>query len=146
MPAPPLTEMLPALMRAASLWAMPTLRVQMYADSPYEVSFATRAILSNSSSSKRVAHTTGPKISSRMTDISGRTWLSTTGRTKKPLAGSACSPETISAPCCSPARMYPVTRSSCCADTTGPMKVPGSTPGPIFRLRACATTPSMTRS
>ena len=45
-----------------------TSRVQAEAASPYAVSLAS--VMASSSSSKGIAHSTGPKISSRMTSLS----------------------------------------------------------------------------
>ena len=107
---------------------------------PLPYGFALTSAMAWSTVSACRTDSTGPKISSRYTSISGVTRSIRVGPTKKPFSypGTVSPrPSTASvAPCASPEAIRPSMRSLAARVTTGPISLAGSRPGPTLVARA----------
>ena len=95
----------------------------------------------------REIESTGPKISSRPTDMLGVTLSRIVGPRKNPRRDICGRPSTTSsAPSATPASTYDATRSRCSARINGPTCTPCSSPGPTTILEAASRSGSSTPS
>ena len=120
----------------------PLARSAVQTDAPRPNSESLASAIASSSSSTVTIGTTGPKTSSRITRMSGRTPVSTAGRKK----GGSGPPQRSSAPPATASSTSSVTRSSCSVETIGPISVSQARGSPTRSRRAPSTTPSMKRS
>jgi hypothetical protein len=128
----------------ATRTARDTSWVQTDPDRPYCVELTSASI--SASSRKRIAVSTGPKISSRAIVICDDASANNTGRTKWPGPSTVPPPHTIDAPSSRPEAMYPSTRARCRAEISGPSTVPGVIPSPTGNVSAKAAIPATTSS
>src|SRR6266704_4222814 len=114
---------------------------------PFPYGLALINAIARSTVSACSTDSTGPKISSRYTSISGVTWSIRVGPTKKPFSypGTVSPrPSTVSsAPCASPEAIRPSMRSLAAWVTTGPISLAGSRPGPTLVARAISRSRSI---
>src|SRR5205807_1000330 len=131
-----LIQTVPALSRRATAIAFSLSRDQTPPPRPYIVSFAMA--IASSTVLYLITESTGPKISSWAIFIEFPTPEKIVGSTKNPLLSSGASgtlpPVTTAAPSLSPLATYPMTRSRCCSEISGPISVFGSfgSPSLIF--------------